>query len=115
GSSTSITVVVRPLAVGAVTNNVTVTAAETDAWLGDNSVAVVTTVASPTSDLLLTLEDAPDPVGVGQTLTYTLVVSNGGPATAASVRLTNTLPAGVSFVSASPAGYSLNGNVVTFT
>ena len=71
-------------------------------------------MASPTADLLLTLEDAPDPVAIGQTLTYTLTVANSGPATAASVRLTNTLPAGVSFISASP-GYSLNGNVVTFT
>jgi uncharacterized repeat protein (TIGR01451 family) len=71
-------------------------------------------VASPTSDLSLTLSDAPDPVSVGSTLTYTLTVSNGGPATATSVKLTNTLPAGVTFLSASPGGYVVNGNVISF-
>ena len=38
------------------------------------------------------------------------------PATATTVKLTNTLPAGVSFVSATPAsGYTLVGSVLTFT
>jgi uncharacterized repeat protein (TIGR01451 family) len=46
---------------------------------------------------------------------YTLTVSNLGPATATFVRLTNTLPASVNFVEASPSGYSLVGNTVIFT
>src|SRR5439155_25890843 len=49
-----------------------------------------------------------------QSLTYTLAVSNAGPATATTVRLTNTLPATVNFVSASP-GYSLVGSTLVFT
>jgi len=78
------------------------------------AVVAITTVASPSSDLSLTLLDSPDPVTIGNTLTYTLIVSNGGPATATFVKLTNTLPAGVTFLSASPSGYVVNGNIITF-
>jgi uncharacterized repeat protein (TIGR01451 family) len=53
-----------------------------------------------TDDLLVTLTDAPDPVGVGSPLTYTVQVANTGPSTASNVQLTDTLPAGVEFVSA---------------
>ena len=44
--------------------------------------------------------DAPDPVQVGQPLTYTLAVQNLGAATATGVVATDTLPASVTFVSA---------------
>jgi uncharacterized repeat protein (TIGR01451 family) len=72
-------------------------------------------VVSPSADLALSMVGAPDPVLVGDPLVYTLTISNGGPATATSVRLTNTLPAGVVFVSATPGGFTTNGSVVTFT
>jgi len=42
----------------------------------------------------------PDSVKTGQPLTYTLVVTNSGPGIASSVRLTDTLPGGVTFSSA---------------
>jgi uncharacterized repeat protein (TIGR01451 family) len=44
--------------------------------------------------------DSPDPVQVGQPLTYTLAVQNLGAATATGVVATDTLPASVTFVSA---------------
>ena len=43
---------------------------------------------------------SPEPVGAGATLTYTLNVANAGPSQANSVSLTDSLPAGVAFVSA---------------
>lgn len=52
------------------------------------------------ADLSVNKSDAPDPVQVGQTLTYTLQAANDGPDSATNVALTDTLPAGVSFVSA---------------
>jgi uncharacterized repeat protein (TIGR01451 family) len=52
------------------------------------------------ADLAVTLSGAPNPVIVGQPLTYTLGVTNAGPAGATGVEATETLPAGVSFVSA---------------
>ena len=48
----------------------------------------------------------------GRHLTYTLTVTNLGPASASSVTLTDTLPAGVDFVSASPGCVNLGGTVV---
>jgi len=50
--------------------------------------------------LLVTVSASPDPVTVGSNLTYTIQVKNLGPF-ASVVTLTNTLPPGVSFVSAS--------------
>jgi uncharacterized repeat protein (TIGR01451 family) len=57
------------------------------------------------TDLSLAKIDSPDPVALGGTLTYTLTVSNAGPSTACQATVTDTLPAGVSFVSASGTGW----------
>ena len=51
----------------------------------------------PVADLSVTKADSPDPVLSGQPLTYTLTVHNDGPASAPSVSLTDTLPAGVTY------------------
>lgn len=58
------------------------------------------------ANLSLAKTDSPDPVAPGGTLTYTLTVSNAGPATACQATATDTLPAGVSFVSASGTGWN---------
>ena len=55
----------------------------------------------PGSDLSVTMVDNPDPVLVTSNLTYTMIVSNLGPATAKSVVLNQSLPPSVQFVSAS--------------
>jgi uncharacterized repeat protein (TIGR01451 family) len=44
------------------------------------------------ADLSLTMTDAPDPVRVNGTLTYTIVIRNGGPLAASGVSLTDQLP-----------------------
>jgi uncharacterized repeat protein (TIGR01451 family) len=63
---------------------------------------------APAVDLLLTLVDAPDPVIAGTNLTYTIHFQNDGDTAAANVSLTDTLPAGCTFVSLSgPAGWTL--------
>ena len=55
----------------------------------------------PMADLAVSVTAAPAPVTVGQLLTYTLTARNGGPDAATGVVLTDTLPTGVAFVSAS--------------
>ncbi len=47
--------------------------------------------------------DAPDPVAVGAVLTYTLSITNNGPADATGVTVTDTLPGTVTFGTATPS------------
>ena len=54
----------------------------------------------PAPDLSIVQRDAPDPVLTGGVLTYTLTLSNNGLQDASGVVLTDTLPAGASFLSA---------------
>ena len=58
--------------------------------------------AAASADLSITKDDAPDPVVVGNPLTYTLNVENLGPDTAGGVIVTDLLPAGITFQSATP-------------
>src|SRR5438876_2171929 len=55
---------------------------------------------SPTADLSV-LQTAPAGTGILQTFSYNILVTNGGPSPATNATLTDTLPAGVTFVSAS--------------
>lgn len=52
------------------------------------------------ADLAISKTDGPDPVAVGSTLTYTIKVQNLGPDVATGVTVTDQLPKGVDFVSA---------------
>ena len=55
----------------------------------------------PGTDLSLAKADAPDPVAARGTLTYTLTAANDGASPAPAAGIRDTLPAGVTFVSAS--------------
>jgi uncharacterized delta-60 repeat protein/uncharacterized repeat protein (TIGR01451 family) len=114
-ASATLTLTVQPQNIGSITNLATVSAVgSSDVNPEDNSASVVAGVVNATADLVLGMIGAPNPVLLGSNVTYTLTVTNLGPATATSVSLTNTLPPGVSLVSASPAGYTISGRVVTF-
>jgi uncharacterized repeat protein (TIGR01451 family) len=87
-----------------------------NATLGTPSSAVVTiTDDDTTSDLSITKVDTPDPVIAGQTLTYTITVSNAGPRNASDLVVSDTLPAGVTFISASGTDWTCgeDGGTVT--
>ena len=68
-------------------------------WLAGISDLVSTGVICSSSDLVIIKSDDPDPVTAGDTLTYTLSVTNTGPSDATGVIVTDTLPSGVTFVS----------------
>lgn len=55
------------------------------------------------ADVSVSTTDSPDPVQVGSPLTYTVTVSNAGPAPASNVELADALPANIVFVSATPS------------
>jgi uncharacterized repeat protein (TIGR01451 family) len=63
------------------------------------------------ADLSLTKSDSPDPVFVGEDLTYTLTVHNFGPDAATGVTLTDDLPSGVTYQS-DDAGCTLAGETL---
>ncbi len=55
------------------------------------------------ADLSITLTDSPDPVIAGGQLSYTATLTNNGPGAAADASIALPLPAGTSFVSATPS------------
>lgn len=112
GASTTFTVVVK---VGAgtasgtiITDTANVSSATTDPN-PSNNVATVTTVVATAgqADLALTKTGTPNPVLAGNNLTYTITVTNNGPATATNVSMKDTFPANTSFVSiTTPGGWA---------
>lgn len=69
---------------------------------------------APVADLSITKTDSPDPVTVGNNLTYTITIANNGPNTATGVTLTDTLPGSITFVSSTPSqGFCSGAAVVT--
>ncbi len=74
-----------------------------------------TTNPAADADLSVIQADLPDPVIAGNRLSYTLTVTNSGPAIATQVTLTDTLPSGVTFASATPdqGTCSHSGGIVT--
>ena len=66
-------------------------------------------IASASVNIVVNLNDSPDPVPAGGQLTYTLSVANNGPDDATGVQIVNTLPAGVSLISVTPSQGSCAG------
>jgi uncharacterized repeat protein (TIGR01451 family) len=79
--------------------------------LAAQSDVVTITVANSNADLSLSAIAAPEPVGVGSNLVYSLTFSNAGPTDATDVIISNRLPAGVTFVSAT-GGATPSGGVL---
>ncbi len=82
-----------PLVEGVITNTAWITTAtETDPA---NNSDTQTTLITPLADLVIVKSAEPNPVNPGETLTYTLLVTNSGPYTATNVIVTDTLQSGL--------------------
>ncbi|MSU57841.1 MAG: DUF11 domain-containing protein [Pedosphaera sp.] len=114
GASATVTVVVIPNAAGSLVNPATVTAGETDLNLANNIASVTTTTLLPLADLGIS-KVASNSVVVGSNFVFTIIVTNNGPQNALAAGFTDTLPAGLTFVSATPSiGTATNsGSTVT--
>lgn len=88
-------------------NEAVVSSSTADPDNANNRVSVTTSVTA-SADLSVTKTDSPDPVVAGSLLTYTITASNAGPSTAHAVLLTDTIPAGTTYV----GGVDNNGNTV---
>jgi uncharacterized repeat protein (TIGR01451 family) len=107
GASATVNVVttVATSATGTVTNVATISGNETDPNLANNTSTVTTTITAPVKpvdypDLAIVKTATPSPVSVGANLTYTLTVSNNSLTADTGVTVSDPLPAGVTFVSA---------------
>ncbi|MDP8956994.1 MAG: CSLREA domain-containing protein [Actinomycetota bacterium] len=80
-----------------------VTATATDPSQNTSEFSACLQEGTAPADLAVTTEDSPDPVLAGQRLTYRVGVTNDGPADATGVQMTDTLPAGVRYESATPS------------
>jgi uncharacterized repeat protein (TIGR01451 family) len=93
-----------------------ITATATDRNNNTSEFSHVTSVAlTAQADLAISLFGDQDPVLVGSNLTYTMTVTNNGPALATNTTVTDPLPSGVTFVStqASQGTASVSGGVLT--
>ena len=114
-----------------IVNSITVGSAVSDPTAANNTATTNTIVTSPSqADLSISKSASPDPVNQGNTLVYTLTIANNGPASAASVVVTDPLPTAVTYVSSSATqgtcsqaagtvtcniGTMSNGQIVTVT
>ncbi|UCD25368.1 MAG: DUF11 domain-containing protein, partial [Gemmatimonadota bacterium] len=95
------------------TNTASVTASDQpDPVVGNNSAAINLTVVAPGTDADLAVTKSVDNAAPneGDTILYTVTVTNNGPSDATGVTLSDVLPAGVSYVS-DDAGGSYSGGV----
>jgi uncharacterized repeat protein (TIGR01451 family) len=83
---------------------------------GNNSAMTTVYVASPTqADVAITKTASPDPVDQGTNLTYTLQVTNNGPAVAQGVVVTDPIPGEVSYSSVSTSQGTCTYTISTTT
>ncbi len=93
------------------TGTIAVPTGYTDSTPGNNSSTVTTTIQRPDVSIAKT---GPATALVSDTITYQLTWRNIGTAPAANVVVRDTLPAGLAFVSATPAPSSVSGQVLTW-
>ncbi|HSR47281.1 MAG TPA: sortase, partial [Anaerolineales bacterium] len=117
GAACTVTVTVTSSTPGGHQNTIPVNTVTTGQSVSNTTAASATLTVTAAADLSITKSDSPDPVAVNGTLTYTLSVTNNGPSTATSVSVTDTLPGGVTYVSASGTGWTCSEltGVVTCT
>jgi len=110
----TITVDVDPSTRGTIVNTATVSGNETEITTSNNTDAEPTQI-QPQVDLAILKTDSPDPVIAGESLTYTLAIVNNGPSDATGVMVVDTLPAGVTYRSASTGQGTVSGAGQTVT
>lgn len=111
GASATFTLVVEVAsnATGTVINGANATSDATDGNSGNStSSSGAVTLAPPDADLNVTKTTTSTQAFTGSNITYTITVANAGPSTATNVVVTDTLPAGLTFVSANPSQGTCN-------
>ncbi|GAA5155440.1 DUF11 domain-containing protein [Nocardioides marinquilinus] len=106
GASATVTVTARldpSYAGGAIANTATVSTTTLDRVPGNNSATASNTPGAAQADLSIDKTTTTSPVVPGRPVQYVLTVTNNGPSDAAGVRVTDTPPAALTNVVASPS------------
>ena len=108
GDAATVEITVTPTATGTLVSSASVAAAEADTNDFNKSASLSVTVkapsdttATPTADVALSMSTSTTRPRVRRDLVYSIAVSNKGPQAATDVRVTDSLPAGTTLVSAS--------------
>ncbi|HEX9636809.1 MAG TPA: DUF11 domain-containing protein [Acidobacteriota bacterium] len=110
GGPYTFTIVVQVTASSGVLMNTATVSSADDGNAANDSETEDTTVVS--ADLMVTKSDDPDPVVAGENITYTVTVTNNGPAAAVNAMLSDAIPSGTTFVSATtPMGWTRTDSV----
>ena len=106
GHTATVTITVNAVRAGTIYNTASVRGREYDAYEGNNTATAITDVrpgGQYGADLgVANAVDRADAVA-GENLTYMITVTNAGPAVAVATQLSDQLPQGAEFVSASPS------------
>ncbi|MGD0086538.1 MAG: DUF11 domain-containing protein, partial [Verrucomicrobiota bacterium] len=114
GQTSNVTVTVTAPASGSLTNVASVSTPTGDPNLTNNiTPPVITTVTPVVLADVAVFKTGSTNVNAGGSALYTITATNMGPSTASNVVVSDNLPAGVAFQSAS-GSYSLTNNVVTW-
>jgi uncharacterized repeat protein (TIGR01451 family) len=107
----TLTATVAPGTTGPIVNTVDVASAGTPDPNTTNNRATATTTVSSSADLAVA-KSGPVTAAAATNITYTVTATNNGPSTAVTVTLTDTLPTGTTFVSATQTTGSAAFNCV---
>ncbi|MEO6811103.1 MAG: DUF11 domain-containing protein, partial [Isosphaeraceae bacterium] len=98
GGLARVQIIVRPMIPGTILNTVNV-ASQSPEINPENNTAYRSTEVLPVADLVVTLNAAPQPVFVGDLLTFTTTITNQGPSTAKALNFAEALLGGAQVVS----------------
>lgn len=111
GASATVAITVTPTVTGTLANSITTTAnGDVNAANDTASSSIVVNAPVVTADLGVSLSATPSPVKRLSNLTYTINVNNAGPGTAEGVTVKDTLPLGMSLVSATSSQGTCSGS-----
>ncbi len=110
GSTANVQITVKPREEGTLDDTATITASQWDPATGNSSASVNGLQSVAQVDVSVSKVDSADPIFVGDQTIYTMTVKNQNtPINATGIVLTDSLPAGLTFVSASTS----QGTLVT--
>jgi len=111
GATATFTLVTRVAAgaSGSISNSASVSSATGDPNGGNSSSSAPALAAVSSADVSISKTTNATQAMIGSVINYTLTASNAGPSPATNVVVTDTLPAGLQFVSATPSQGSCSG------